>query len=170
MLRNSEIKLRAVEPSDAEIMLNWRFAPENYDYFYEYSPVGVEMQRAWMASIAQRNDQVNFIAETVLEKKAFGMVSLTDIDLRNRKAELARVLIGDDTFRGTGKGRMMVELCLEYAFGHLNLHKVYLEVFADNSRAVSFYKGMGFEQDGVFKEHIFKSGSYKDVIHMSLKG
>ena len=165
MLANELVRLRAAEPADAPIMLKWRFDPKNYDCFYEYAPVSLEAQKAWIASSAGK-DAFDFIAEDRKTGRAFGMISLLNIDGRSRKCELGRVLVGEEDMRGTGYGRAAAELCLEYAFGHLNMRKVYLEVFADNARAVGFYEKLGFERDGLFREHVFKNGVYKDVLHM----
>lgn len=168
MLSNQAVRLRAVEPDDASLMLKWRFDPNNYDCFYEYAPVSMEAQKAWIVSAAQSaGKSFDFIAEDLRTGRAFGMVALLNIDYRNRKCELGRVLVGEEDVRGTGHGLQMVGLCLEYAFAHLNMRKVWLEVFADNLRAVGFYEKLGFERDGLFKEHVFKGGVYKDVLHMS---
>lgn len=168
MLNNGQIRLRALATNDAELLVKWRFAEQNYDYFYEYRPVSVEQNADWIKSAVTKNSEINFIAEDVKTHTPFGMIALVDIDMRNQKCEMGRVLIGEEKDRKAGYGKQMIDLLLEYAFYHLNLRKVYCEVFADNTRAVNFYKKIGFEQDGIFKDHIYKSGAFKDVLHMSL--
>ena len=92
------------------------------------------------------------------------MISIIDIDYRNHKCELGRVLIGDKKFRGQGIGSEMVNLLIDYAFNHLNMRKVYCEVFADNTNALHLYKKSGFLVEGTLKSHIYKNGQYKDIV------
>jgi len=97
-----------------------------------------------------------------------GMVSLVDLDFRNRRAELGRVLIGVAERRGKGLGGEMVELAIEYAFDHLNLHKVVCEVLATNPRAADLYRRLGFVDEGVLRQHVYKGGDYRDVQLLAL--
>lgn len=167
MLSNGQIRLRPLSVSDAERLVLWRFSEENYDFFYEYFPVSVEQNVEWIRSVTAKQTEVNFVVERVSDKTPFGMISLVDIDMRNQKCEMARVLIGNSSLRKCGYGKQMLDLLLEYAFLHLNMHKVYCEVLANNKKAVLFYEKYGFRTDGVLKEHIYKSGCFQDVLHMT---
>ena len=62
----------------------------------------------------------------------------------------------------------MTFLVLEYAFGHLNLHKVWCEVIAENTAARDLYTKFGFAEEGVLRQHVFKAGRYLDVVLMAL--
>lgn len=164
MLSNTKICLRAMELEDTALIKKWRFDWSNYDFFYEFTPVSTHAQHIWMEKTVTARNEMNFIAEVLPAHTPFGMIALLDIDLRNQKAELGRVLVGDISQRGKGRGKMMVQLLCNYAFNHLNLHKVYCEVFADNARALETYLKCGFEQTGIRKKHIYKNGSFKDIV------
>ena len=168
MLNDSELRLRSVSVSDAEEILKWRFSSENYNYFYEFFPISLDNNIKWIQNILTKNTEINCIIEKYDENIPIGMISLVDIDMRSRKCELGRVLIGDIKYRKKGYGKRSICLLLEYAFYHLNINKVYCEVFAENKNAVSLYKRIGFSEDGYFIKHIFKNGCYKDILHMSL--
>lgn len=54
--------------------------------------------------------------------------------------------------RGRGGGRMLVDAALEAAAG-IGIHKIELEVYPDNPRAIGLYAAMGFEVEGVRRDH-----------------
>ncbi|MDW8097566.1 MAG: GNAT family N-acetyltransferase, partial [Aquificaceae bacterium] len=54
------------------------------------------------------------------------------------------------------------------AFEVAKLHTLKLEVIEDNERAISFYKRMGFVEEGRLREFVFKEGRWKDVIVMGM--
>lgn len=54
--------------------------------------------------------------------------------------------------RGRGGGRMLLEAALEWLAASDN-HKVELEVWPDNTRAIALYERFGFEHEGVRHDH-----------------
>lgn len=168
MLTGKNIKLRAIEESDLNKIYEWRFSYENYDYFYEYPIVNKEQNKLWFESTLKNHNEVNFAVES--SGQLIGIVSLINIDYRNRKAEMGRVLLGETSFRGKGFGNEMINLLLEYAYKHLNLRKIYCEVFEKNTKALDLYKSLGFIQEGILKEHIFKNGKYENIIILAKIG
>lgn len=168
MLSDKKIILRVMEKEDTEIVRKWRFSHNNYDYFYEFTPFSKFKNEKWFESATNKNNEINFIIETVDESKPVGMISLVDIDHRNQKAEMGRVLIGEQSERGKGYGKSAINLLTEYAFNHLNIHKLYCEVFEFNEDAINAYKKAGFEIEGKFINHIFKNGKYENVIRLAI--
>jgi UDP-4-amino-4,6-dideoxy-N-acetyl-beta-L-altrosamine N-acetyltransferase len=152
-----------MELDDGELVRAWRFDPENYGYFYEFSPNSRLANEAWLKDALLRRSEMNFIIES--DSSPAGMVALVDIDHRNRKAELGRVFVAPAARKG-GVGSAACSLVLEYAFDHLNMHKVYLEVFADNVEARALYEKLGFQRAGLRRGHVFKDGGYRDVVMM----
>ena len=168
MILGKRIRLRAIEIDDLPLLQQWRNEPQIYECFYEHEPLSLAMQRRWFDGFLQRNDEKFWIAETIKKPRPIGTICLTHIDVRNRKAELGRVLIAPAAFRGGGYGRELCELALRYAFEHLNLHRVYLDVFADNAAAVTLYRRLGFVEEGRLRRHIYAQGQYRDVLVFAL--
>jgi RimJ/RimL family protein N-acetyltransferase len=50
----------------------------------------------------------------------------------------------------------------------LNLHRLFLRVYADNVRAVRSYEKAGFVLEGRLREAVYKFGRYDDVLIMSV--
>lgn len=67
-----------------------------------------------------------------------------------------------------GLGSWVTEKTLEYAFAALHLHRVELDVFSFNPRAIRAYEKAGFRREGVRREAIPCDGSYADDILMAI--
>jgi RimJ/RimL family protein N-acetyltransferase len=57
---------------------------------------------------------------------------------------------------------------LEYCFKELNLRKINLGVVIENTSAYNLYKNIGFELEGIFKEHGLYQGKYCDIARMAI--
>ncbi|MDN5914134.1 MAG: GNAT family N-acetyltransferase [Pseudonocardia sp.] len=69
--------------------------------------------------------------------------------------------------RGQGFGRALLEAILEQARTH-GAHKVELEVWPDNARAVALYARAGFEVEGMRRDHYRRrDGSLRSTLLMA---
>ena len=69
---------------------------------------------------------------------------------------------------GKGIGKAALSLILEYAFSELNLHRVFLNVFSFNKRAIKLYEKMGFMHEGVLRQAFYRAGDWHDIVIMSI--
>ncbi|BCG56836.1 aminoglycoside N(6')-acetyltransferase [Paenibacillus sp. URB8-2] len=96
-----------------------------------------------------------------------GDIAIQDIDRMNRNANI-RIDVSEERHQGNGYGREALLLMLEYGFGILNLHRIELEVYSYNKRALHVYEGLGFTKEGVRREALYYDHEYHDIITMSL--
>jgi RimJ/RimL family protein N-acetyltransferase len=69
-------------------------------------------------------------------------------------------------WRGRGGGRMLMEAAL--ASVPPEAHKIELEVFPDNEAAISLYRSLGFEQEGLRRDHYRREdGSLRSALLMA---
>ena len=57
---------------------------------------------------------------------------------------------------------------VEFAFRDLGLHRVWLQVFATNARALKAYEKAGFAREGRMREGVFVDGRFVDVVAMGI--
>jgi ribosomal protein S18 acetylase RimI-like enzyme len=70
-------------------------------------------------------------------------------------------------FRGRGGGRALLEAAQEYA-RTVGAHKISLEVWTDNSRAIGLYAAAGFEVEGLLRDHYRRrDGSLRSALIMA---
>ena len=167
MLYGSKIKLRYYEIKDFDLVMKLRNLPESYDWFYEFEPINSFMTKSWWEQSFNKKDEKNFIIADIKTDEAIGTCSLVHIDYRSRKCEFGRFII--DPELSHPKAAVEAEyLILEYAFEHLGLNKVYIEVLKNNTKVISLHNKFGFVGESVFREHVFKANSFVDAVGMAL--
>ena len=92
---------------------------------------------------------------------------MKNVDFINRNAEIY-IYIGDKQYWGNGYGSESVGKLVEFCFNELNMHRVYLQVFEYNERAIASYRKIGFETEGMMRESLYKNGKYHNKILMSI--
>jgi RimJ/RimL family protein N-acetyltransferase len=97
-----------------------------------------------------------------VDTEILGIAQLHAIDHTHQRAMLG-VFIGASESRGQSLGKRAVEELLMFGFRDLNLHRIYLEVTANNSAAIKTYKACGFELEGTLARHYFANGQWENV-------
>ncbi|MBW7954352.1 GNAT family N-acetyltransferase [Candidatus Gracilibacteria bacterium] len=100
-------------------------------------------------------------------KEIIGGVGFNDYSDFSRIGTIG-ISLYDETKMGKGYGTESMKLFLKYAFEYIGVHKVKLQVFKNNQRAISSYKKSGFKEVGVFREDVYIMGKYEDSIAMEL--
>ena len=72
-----------------------------------------------------------------------------------------------DDWQCKGVGTALMEAALDLADNWLNLTRIELRVYVDNSAAVALYKNFGFEIEGTHRRLAFRNGEYVDAYSMA---
>lgn len=159
------IRLRPFYRQDRDVTLAWRNAPAIRDAVMGFRfPVTDVMEDRWFDRVLDGKDksQAYFAIESVEDQALVGFCSLVDIDYQSSNAQLG-IMIGDSSKHKGGLGTDALRLTLSFAFKSLNLNRVYVFVRAQNAAANKLFDKLGFEQEGVLKDHYFVDGEYEDV-------
>ena len=168
MIEGKLVRLRAVEPEDAENACRWMNDREVTRNLMARYPLSLESEREWVKSAASPLDFANarFAVETK-DGVHIGHCGLHGANAENRRAELG-ILIGEKEYWGRGFGTDTMLTLLRFAFEQMNLHKVSLGVFEFNERGLAMYTKLGFVEEGRFREDQFQDGRYWDQVRMSI--
>lgn len=155
------MKLRSLELKDAELMLEW-MKDKDINKYYRFHSEAVTLDSIKDFITNSKTCDNNKHYAIVDDKDVYlGTISLKNIDMNNHNAEYAIAL--RKVAIGQGIARDATIDILNKAFEHFKLNKVYLNVIADNERAIKFYEKMGFIFEGEFIEHLFIDGQYKNI-------
>jgi RimJ/RimL family protein N-acetyltransferase len=121
----------------------------------------------WTATRPGREDRADYAVVRLGDGAYLGEAVLNDIDEDNDSASFRIALAGPEVF-GRGYGTEATRLVLDYAFDVLGLHRVGLEVFDFNSRALRVYEKCGFVREGVLRDALRWDGEWHDVVQMSV--
>jgi RimJ/RimL family protein N-acetyltransferase len=163
-LEGQFVSLRPLSPDDAAITLQWRLSPRSA--FLQPGASTVAEQRSWIVA-HQRDSEQNFIIQ--MGTQPVGMISLYDINLRNRNAELGRLLIGDaEASRGVPVFYETELLLCDYAFESLKLHKLYGHIMEGNDPMLRAMLCLGFNREGLLRDHYLVGDSFQSAVAVSL--
>jgi len=164
MLKNKIVKLIPLEEVHLRHLMSWRNSDDAYANFFEFKPLTLLDQGKWFRRYLAREDQM-FIITDVQDASVVGMIGLSDISFRNRRAELHSFYV-DPAYRGKCYGSGALDELILYASRHLNLRKLYCRIFASNDKARRFYEHMSFAEEGKLLEYVYKDGVYNDILIM----
>lgn len=94
-----------------------------------------------------------------------GHISLGGLSWKNRSARISRVYVHE---KGKGYCVEMVKQILGIGFGDLNLHRIGLGVYSDNSSAVKCYEKAGLRQEGTQKDVLWFENQFWSMIEMAI--
>jgi len=168
MLYGNRVRLRAVEPEDAEHAFRWINDREVTQYIMMRYPQSLPFEKDWATNVSKANsfEDSRFIIET-LDGVPIGITGLHHGRPEDRHSELG-IMIGEKDYWSQGYGTDAVLTLLRFAFYQMNLNKVTLGVFDINPRARAVYDKLGFIEEGRSREEYFHDGRYVDVIRMSV--
>lgn len=168
LFTGERIHLRKVTVHDAELYHEWRNNTEVMEWTSSALDVYTFQEtEAFIKSISTSSTSKSYMIQLNESSKPIGVVSLVNVDYKNRNAECI-IDIGEKDYWGSGYGKEAMSLSLRYSFLELNLHKVYLHVFSFNKRAIALYEKLGFVKEGELKEHVFRSGKWHGITIMAL--
>ena len=91
--------------------------------------------------------------------------------LSNYSSLNQNIYIGADLhpkFWGKKLAYPLYQKFINYLFINYNLNKISLEVLSTNIRAYNLYKKLGFIEEGIKRQEVFKNNKFVDSIIMSL--
>lgn len=168
MILSDHIRLRPLETKDSELLFKWINNRELVIQNAAYIPVTRIDHEKWMDGVLmKRADMIFFGIEVNTTQELIGSCQLHSISAIHRSAEL-QIRIGNKNYQGKGFGSEAVKMLCHFGFSDLNLHRIYLNVFSSNLRAIRTYEKCGFNHEGTLKEAVFIDGKRLDVHIMAL--
>lgn len=170
MIASERIRLRGMERADLPNFVAWLNDPEVRQGIAAFLPMSVVREEQWFeAMLKNPPEEQPFSMEANIDGKwtLIGSIGLRNIDWLSRKAEIG-IMIGEKSQWNKGYGSEAMQLMLQHSFETLNLHRIYLKVFANNPRAIRSYEKVGFVLEGRLREAHFTQGTYIDDLIMSI--
>lgn len=128
----------------------------------------LEGAEAFYDRVSQADDRADYaIVSTADPSLVLGEVVLNYIDWHNRSANFRIALVAEKYF-GHGYGSQATKLILQYGFEQLDLHRIELDVYDFNPRAIHVYEKAGFVREGVRRDVLLWDGVYQSAIDMSI--
>lgn len=164
------VYLRAFELDDYKLINMWRKDEEDYKlvagnkYF-----VSSEKDKKWVEEKIFNDAKDIYLAICIKENdEMIGYLSIKNIDWRNSKAEWGGITIGERQHRGKGYSLEAAYLMLEHVFCELGLNRFYGYWLEANKGSIIMGKKLGFKQEGVLRDFVYKGNKFNSVLLMSI--
>lgn len=108
-----------------------------------------------------------FAIQTLADDRLVGMID-TDITQWHNADAYIGISIGERADRGKGYGTDAMRVLLGTGFTHMNLHRMSLNVYEYNPRALRSYLKAGFVVEGRLRQRINREGKRWDSIYMGV--
>jgi RimJ/RimL family protein N-acetyltransferase len=156
------VSLRPVNEVDSELLYQWINDHDLVVFNAPFRAISRVEHDAWFSRIRTRSDIVFFIIENSEDGKAIGSCQLLNIHNEHRSADL-QIRIGCRESQNRGLGSEAVRQLTDFGFTQLNLHRIALQVFANNLRAIRTYEKNGFVREGLLRQAACIDENWLDV-------
>ncbi|MBP5281278.1 MAG: GNAT family N-acetyltransferase [Lachnospiraceae bacterium] len=155
------LRLRSYKPSDGKVITEW--ANRDEKIFFKWSsglfgafPMAPEtLNDVYQNKNGLCQEEDNFYPMVAFDETGVvGQFIMRYIGDDHSVIRFGWVIV-DDSKRGKGYGKRMLEMGLEYAFQILKAKKVTIGVFENNAPAYSCYKSLGFQEIEQEQYHTF---------------
>lgn len=158
-IKGKIVTLRAIEKTDLDLMREMLNDPEMENLVVGWAfPVSKYEQEKWYENNISNKNHLRFIIETK-DKETVGMISLINLDWKNRKASYGIKLKTVDN-RNQGIGTDSLLALMKYSFEELNLNKIETTILETNLISKNFHLKNGWKEEGNLREIVFKDGKY----------
>lgn len=172
MISGKQVALRALEPSDIELMYSW----ENDLSVWPVSGTITPFSRHTMEQFIQSAHQDIYTTKQLrlaIEKKPLngslcetvGYIDLFDFDPSNMRAGVG-ILVGQIESRRQGIALESLNLLSSYAFKVLHLHQLYCHIHVNNEASIRLFSTAGYTLSGELVDWTLINGSWINVYVM----
>ena len=153
--------IRPYKPQDAEKIVSWiknerDLRKWSADRYSAYPITAEDINYKYLKCNGDCEEADNFYPITAVD--ANGPVGHLILRYMNKEKTIIRLgfIIVDDSKRGLGYGKRMIQKAMRYAFDMLKAEKITLGVFDNNPSAYYCYKAAGFKEISVEEDIVFE--------------
>lgn len=153
----AEVRLRPATNDDVPAIMDFERIPEFH------TMVGIWSEEEHRRALHDPDVQYQMILHGT--GAAAGFAILRGLTSPHRSIELKRFVIGAP---GGGLGQRALRAVMDHVFVGLHAHRLWLDVFESNARAVHVYRKAGFQQEGTLREAIYRGGEFHTLLLLSM--
>lgn len=164
MLKGHKTWIRPLENEDIEAFYRW----------YNDQEVNLWSSGAWPLNTLLSKDAIEerfFESDSDerryailnLKQELIGTIGFRETNIPARSATLF-IVIGEKKYWGQGYGSDALNTFLHFLFSQWNFHRLSLDTWDGNHRAIKAYEKLGFKLEGTLRDARFVNGDYHDAL------
>ena len=160
--------LRAIEPSDIELIYLWENDPEVWRVSGTTAPLSLQR-------IAQFIEEQNYDLYTTRQMRlviecdgtAIGTLDIVDFDPQHLRFGIG-ILIYEDNYRRKGYAKEVITEVVKYGRNTLDLKQIWATIASDNIASIALFESCGFTKCAHRKEWLNRGGEFIDELEYQL--
>jgi len=155
MLKGKNLILRALEPTDVDLLYEW----ENDNNIWHLSNTIAPFSRFVLEQYVLNAEQDVYSSKQLRlmidkidphQNKTIGSIDIFDFDPLNKRAGLGIIIVKEERKRGSASEAL--EILLAYCFETLQLHQLYCNITTDNEVSLKLFRKFDFSVVGIKKD------------------
>lgn len=162
------IRLRALEPSDLEVLYIWENDPDVWRVSGTLSPISRERLAHFIEEQSYdiyTTRQMRLIIEA--EGMIVGSLDIFDFDPQHRRLGIG-ILIYEDDYRRKGYAKEVITEVVKYGRNTLDLKQIWATIAVDNIASIALFESCGFTKCAHRKEWLNRGGEFIDELEYQL--
>ncbi|MBE0639586.1 MAG: GNAT family N-acetyltransferase [Bacteroidales bacterium] len=163
MKAGQKIKLRALEPSDVDLLYEW----ENDQRIWHISNTIAPLSRFVLEQYVLNSHldifntrQLRFMIDDSFSGQTIGTADLFDFEPMHRRVGIGIFILESE--RNKGKASEALNLLIDYCFNTLMVNQVFCNITPDNSESIQLFTKKGFELIGTRKNWLLINNHWTD--------
>ncbi|MCB0335647.1 MAG: GNAT family N-acetyltransferase [Bdellovibrionales bacterium] len=167
--KTDKIRLRAIEPADAELFFRWNQDSERArNINFLPAPSSLEAVKSWTQEMSKKGGDRSphhLIIENS-DNIAVGGIATLKCDEVNGTFSIGFDISSDH--RRKGYAEEAVNLVLRYYFNELRFQKVTSHIYEFNEGSIKLHEKLGFKKEGQLRRMVYQNGEYHDKLIFGL--
>jgi diamine N-acetyltransferase len=169
-MKYKEIKLRALEPEDLELLYEWENNNDNWVISNTVSPFSKYTLKRYIENSHKNiyeTGQLRLMIDHISEKETIGTIDIFDFDAYHKRAGIG-ILIANENYRRKGYASMALTCLIDYCFKTLLVHQLYCNILENNCESIDLFRKLGFKEVGTKADWIRTNDGYTSEIMFQL--
>ncbi len=157
------ICLRALEPEDLSLLLQWENNPQYWTVSQQRVLYSEFLMKQYLLEAGRDPWEVRQLRLMIVkDDQSIGLLDFFDFEPDHNRGAIG-VLIGSENNRGKGTAAKALKLFIEYLFPTFQLEQVYAEIASNNASSLRLFQKAGFVETGIRKNWYRQADQFLDA-------
>jgi [ribosomal protein S5]-alanine N-acetyltransferase len=163
-LDTDRLRLREMTPQDVTALLKHLGNPEVVKYM-DMQPIKTREQAnewlRWMGSYFSAHDGLRWGVTLKADNTFIGSAGIGNWNREARYAEIGYDIA--QPYWDNGYATEVSRAIIEFGINRMNLNRIEADIVAGNDASMRVLEKLGFQQEGILRERVYKDEKYYDV-------
>jgi len=163
--QGEHIRLRAIEPSDADLFFNWNLDSDRARHLdFVWPPRSLAAVRAWCDEQSKKQLENDAYAWVIVNLQGEPLGTIATHHCDRRVGVFSYGVDIAEEHRRKGYAAEAIRLVLRYYFEELRYQKCSVTAHSDNEASLQLHDALGFQREGVIRRVVYSGGQYFDSV------